>query len=411
MNERVILHCDCNSFFASVETALEPKYKNVPMAVCGDVEQRHGIILAKNELAKKYGIQTAETVYSAKKKCPHLVLAKPHYDEYVKYSRAANAIYARYTDMIESFGIDESWLDVTASSVFGSGYDIAEKIRNEIKNELGITVSIGVSFNKVFAKLGSDYKKPDAITVISKENYQEIIFPLPVSSLLFVGHKTDEMLKTLGIRTIGDLAAASRELLSFKLGKAGEQLSKYARAEDDSPVTPVNDQDSKSIGNGFTFKHDLVGREECRLGINYLSEEIGTKLRIRGQKCAGVQLSIKDEFLRTIQRNAIINPPTDLSSEIADHAFEILCKEWSQDRPIRMITVTATNLMRKDSICEQMDLFGENDSAKREKDGKREIAIDEIRNKFGMDSIMRASIIDNDLGIGQKKNTKDGNRS
>ena len=185
MNERVILHCDCNSFFASVETALEPKYKNVPMAVCGDVEQRHGIILAKNELAKKYGIQTAETVYSAKKKCPHLVLAKPHYDEYVKYSRAANAIYARYTDMIESFGIDESWLDVTASGVFGSGYDIAEKIRNEIKNELGITVSIGVSFNKVFAKLGSDYK-----TVFLANGLPLLSTPLAVKSLIISFTKT-----------------------------------------------------------------------------------------------------------------------------------------------------------------------------------------------------------------------------
>lgn len=410
MNDRIILHCDCNSFFASVETVLEPRYKNVPMAVCGDVERRHGIILAKNELAKKYGIQTAETVYSAKKKCPQLVLASPHYDEYVKYSRMANEIYARYTDMIESFGIDESWLDVTASGIFGTGYEIAEKIRRQIKEELGITVSIGVSFNKVFAKLGSDYKKPDAITVISRENYKDIVLPLPVSTLLFVGKKTTEALKTLGIRTIGDLAAASRELLSLKLGKAGEQLSKYARAEDDSPVASVDAHESKSLGNGFTFKHDLVGREECRVGINYLAEEIGTKLRIRGQKCAGVQLSIKDEFLRTIQRNAIIDPPTDISAEIAARAFEILCKEWSSERPVRMITVTATNLIRKENVYEQIDLFGEGNSSKREKDGKREIAVDEIRKKFGIESITRASIIDNDLGIGQKNNKKDGDR-
>ena len=272
--ERSILHCDCNSFFASVETVLNPSYRNVPMAVCGNEEDRHGIVLAKNELAKKFGIVTAETVFSARKKCPSLVIAKPHYAEYSKYSRMANEIYARYTDMIEPFGIDESWLDVTASKLFGSGADIAEKIRNDIKNELGITVSIGVSFNKVFAKMGSDYKKPDAVTLISRENFKEIVYPLPVTELLFVGKKTAEQLRLLNIRSIGELASASPELLSIKLGKAGEMLSKYARGEDDSPVMANDETEAKSIGNSFTFKHDLVGREACRVGIDYLAEEM-----------------------------------------------------------------------------------------------------------------------------------------
>ena len=401
--ERVILHCDCNSFFASVETVLNPAYKNVPMAVCGNVENRHGIILAKNELAKKYGIVTAETVFSAKKKCRNLVLAEPHYDKYMEYSAKANAIYARYTDMIEPFGIDESWLDVTASKLFGSGEEIAEKIRNDIKSELGITVSIGVSFNKVFAKLGSDYKKPDAVTVISLENYRNIVYPLLVSEMLFVGKRTAEALRLLGIRTIGELAAANPDLLGMKLGKAGYLLSKYARGEDDSPVEATDKTDAKSIGNGYTFKHDLVGREECKTGINYLAEEIGTKLRLRGLKCATVQISIKDEYLRTIQRNAPQNPPTDIASEIAETAFKILCREWSEEKPIRMITVTATNLIKSESFAEQIDMFGEVKEKKREKSGKKEIAVDEIRKKFGTDSIIRASIIDNDMGIYNKK--------
>lgn len=403
MKERVILHCDCNSFFASVESALNPELKNVPMAVCGNVENRHGIILAKNELAKKYGIKTAETVFSAKKKCPNLVLAEPHYNEYVRYSQKANAVYARYTDMIESFGIDESWLDVTASGIFGSGEEIAEKIRNDIKNELGITVSIGVSFNKIFAKLGSDYKKPDAVTVISRENYKNIVYPLPVSDLLFVGRKTDEQLRRLGIKTIGDLSLASKNILVAKLGKAGEMLSKYARGEDDSPVLPYDINDSKSIGNGFTFKHDLVGRNECRTGINYLAEEIGTKLRLRGLKCATVQISIKDEYLRTIQRNAPQNPPTDISSEIADTAFAMLCREWPAEKPVRMITVTATNFVRSDMLAEQIDFFDEGKAEKRKKDEKKEVAVDEIRKRFGTDSIIKASVIDNDLGIYKPK--------
>lgn len=406
MSERIILHCDCNSFFASVETVLNPAYKNVPMAVCGSVENRHGIILAKNELAKKYGIVTAETVFSAKKKCPALVLAKPHYDEYVKFSKRANEIYSRYTDMIEPFGIDESWLDVTASKFFGSGTEIAEKIRNDVKRELGITVSIGVSFNKVFAKLGSDYKKPDAITEINRSNFQTIVYPLPVSDLLFVGKKTAETLKALGIRTIGELAAASPDILERKLGKAGELLSVYARGEDKSPVEAQDKNEAKSIGNGYTFKHDLVGRDDCKTGINYLAEEIGTKLRRRGMKCATVQLSIKDEYLRTIQRNAPQNPPTDISSEIADTAFKILCREWSADKPIRMITVTATNLVRTDALAEQIDMFGAQKEEKRKKDGKREIAVDEIRNKFGTDSILRASIMESDIGIYDKDKNK-----
>ena len=195
MKERVILHCDCNSFFASVETALHPEFRNVPMAVCGNPEDRHGIVLAKNELAKKYNIQTAETVFSARKKCPDLVITSPHSDQYAIYSKRVNDIYARYTDMIEPFGIDESWLDVTASQrLFGNGFAIADRIRNEVKREIGITVSIGVSFNKVFAKLGSDYKKPDAITIIGKDNYKQIVYPLPASDLLYVGKRTAQEL-------------------------------------------------------------------------------------------------------------------------------------------------------------------------------------------------------------------------
>lgn len=406
MKERVILHCDCNSFFASVETVFNPQYRDVPMAVAGSVENRHGIILAKNEHAKKFNIKTAETVFSAKKKCPELVLLDPHYDRYVEYSARANEIYSRYTDMVEPFGIDESWLDVTASSVFGDGYEIAEKIRREIKQELGITVSVGVSFNKVFAKLGSDYKKPDATTVISRENFKRIVYPLPVSDLLFVGKSTADALKHLGIKMIGDLAEANRELLVMKFGKSGAMLSSYARGEDSSPVESSDKSDAKSIGNGFTFKHDLVGREECLTGIKYLSEEIGTKLRIKGLKCSTVQLTIKDEYLRSIQRNSTLDSPTDISGEIADAAYKILCREWKEERPIRMITVTATNLVRSDSVHEQLGFFDSEKKGKREKNGKREIAVDEIRRKFGTDSIVRASIIENDIGIYSKKNKK-----
>ena len=399
MNDRVILHCDCNSFFASVETALNPAYRGVPMAVCGSVEERHGIVLAKNEEAKRYGIQTAETVASARRKCRNLVVAKPHYEAYHKYSVAANEIYGRYTDRIEPFGIDESWLDVTASKIFGSGMEIAEKIRSDIKRELGITVSIGVSFNKVFAKLGSDYKKPDAITEINRENYKTIVYPLTVSDLLFVGRKTAEYLKRVGIRTIGDLAESSPEFLTERLGKAGGMLSKYARGEDDTPVCASDLEDSKSIGNGFTFRHDLVGREECRVGIEFLSEEIGYKLRKRGLKCSTDQLSIKDEYLRTIQRQRPQNPPSNISGEIAATAYNIFCSEWSEERPVRSITVTAQNLVKSDMLAEQIGMFDNGSDKRRKRLEKRESAIDTIREKFGSSSIVRASVIDSDIGV------------
>ena len=400
MSDRVILHCDCNSFFASVEAALNPAYKGVPMAVCGSERDRHGIVLAKNELAKKYGIKTAETVWSARKKCPELVVAEPHYEAYADFSRRANAIYARYTDLIEPFGIDESWLDVTSSQkLFGNGYEIAEQISRDIKNELGITISVGVSFNKVFAKLGSDYKKPDAITVIDKSNMEQIVYPLPVSSLLYVGARTASTLTAMGIRTIGDLARFSPDILARKLGKAGEMLHKYASGLDDSPVEGHSNDDAKSISNGLTFRHDLVGYDECRLGISYLSDEIGTKLRSRGLKCCTVQITVKDEYLRSIQRQRQQSPPSDISEDIAKTAFSILKDEWSPGKPIRMLTVTASNLIKDDSYAPQISMFDSEVDASRDKRRKKENAVDKIRQKYGSSSIIKGAIIDTDLGI------------
>ncbi len=398
--ERVILHCDCNSFFASVETALNPAYRGVPMAVCGSEEDRHGIVLAKNELAKKYGIATAETVYSARKKCPNLVIAKPHYDAYSEYSRRVNAIYADYTDKIEPFGIDESWLDITASiRFFGSKETIAEEIRRRIKEEIGITVSIGVSFNKVFAKLGSDYKKPDAITYITTENFTEIVFPLPASDLLFIGKRTAEELLSMGIRTVGELAATHRTLLISKFGKMGDMMYKYSNGLDDAPVFSGGASDAKSISNGFTFRHDLVSSAECRVAIEYLSEELGYKLRINRQLCTQVSLTIKDEYLKSIVRQRRLDTPTDLGADISRAAFAVLDEQWHEGKPIRMLTVSALGLLRSDSIAEQMDIFTDESAEDRNKSKKKEETVDKIRQKYGNDAIIRGAIIGSDIGI------------
>ncbi len=402
--DRVILHCDCNSFFASVETVLNPQYRDVPMAVCGSVEDRHGIVLAKNELSKKYGIQTAETVWSAKRKCRDLVIVPPHHEEYMKFSRRVNEIYARYTDLIEPFGIDESWLDVTKSQrIFGTGIEIAESIRKAVKEEIGITVSIGVSFNKVFAKLGSDYKKPDAITVISPENFKEIVYPLPAKDLLFVGKKTESVLLSMGIKTIGELANTTKELLINKLGKMGEMLYIYSNGLDLSPVSPER-EDAKSISSGYTFKHNLITREECRAGIDFLSDDIGRKLRANGQVASTVGITVKDEFLKTQQRQKTLSVPTDLGRDIAEVAYELLLNEWDMGKPIRMITVSCSNLEKSSMLSTQISFFDNKEhETKKQKDKEREIAVDIIRQKFGTGSIFNGGLMDNDIGIFEKR--------
>lgn len=403
MAKRTILHCDCNSFFASVETVLNPALRDVPMAVCGDPEDRHGIVLAKNELAKRYGICTAETVYSARRKCPSLVIASPHHGAYQEFSRRVNDIYARYTDQIEPFGIDESWLDVTASyRLFGDGVAIAERIRREVREEIGITVSIGVSFNKVFAKLGSDYRKPDAITVISEDNFRSLVYPLPVGALLFVGQRTEAVLQGMGVRTVGELSAVREELLVRRLGKSGALLSRYARGLDDSPVTPP-ESENKSISNGFTFRHDLVGREACRTGLLYLCEEIAARLRQQGVKCGTLALTIKDTYLATIQRQRPMPHPSDVARELAQVAYEILIDEWSDERPVRMLTVTATGLLHADEVVEQLDIFSPPNDESEKKTQKRENAVDIIRQKYGNDAIVPGAVIGTDIGIYQKK--------
>ncbi len=403
---RVILHCDCNSFFASVESVNHPEYKNVPMAVGGDEAQRHGIILAKNELAKKYGVATAETIHAAKKKCPNLMIVTPHYDKYVKYSRAVNAIYARYTDMIEPFGIDESWLDVTSSRrLFGSGEEIANRIREEVKRELGITVSVGVSFNKVFAKLGSDYKKPDAVTVISRENFKEIVFPLSVGDMLFVGKKTASALSSMGIRTIGELANTSLELLVRRFGKMGEMLYRYSNGEDDSPVEKESD-DAKSVSSGFTFRHDLTTSEECRIGIDFLSDDIAQRLRRQGQVAETVSISIKDTYFRTVQRQSPLPSPTDVAKEISGAAFKVFLDAWGDGRPIRNITVSVSHLTRKSESATQISMFGTEQEIKHKKHEKIENALDKIRQKYGNMSIVNAEFIDSDIGVFEKKKKK-----
>jgi DNA polymerase-4 len=371
------------------------------MAVCGDVEKRHGIILAKNELAKKFGVTTAETVWQAKSKCPGLVLVLPRHDEYDKYSQLVNQIYERFTPLVEPFGIDESWLDVTGTMrIFGDGRKIADTIRAKVKVELGLSVSVGVSYNKIFAKLGSDYKKPDATTVITRVNYKSIVFPLPVSDLLFVGDTAANKLAGIGIATIGQLASSDRNLVMATLGKMGGVLHDYANGSEDEPVRSADDaRQAKSIGNGMTFKRDLLGADDIRTGVMALSETVAARLRTEGLKCQTVQVMIKDTNFKSISRQRKLAVPSHLAAEIGETAIELISGAWDMKAKIRTITVTGTDLVTGDGSG-QLSLFADAHDGHRAKTEKLERAMDSIRNRFGKAAIGSGAVVRNDLGIG-----------
>ncbi len=397
--ERTILHCDLNAFYASVEEVLAPELRGAPMAVCGNPENRHGIILAKNQLAKNFGVKTAETIWQAKRKCPNLRLVPPHHDAYAKYSKLVNSIYQRFTDLVEPFGIDESWLDITGSlHLFGTPREVADMIRETVKRETSLTISVGVSFNKVFAKLGSDYKKPDATTLISKDNFKEIVWPLPVSDLLFVGHSTAEAPKKLGIDTIGLLAGSDKNSISSKLGKIGEMIHDYANGIDTSPVQSAFEKTPpKSVGRGTTFRHDLTDIADINTGISILSDDVASRLRRHGLKCRAVSLTVRDSSFKTISRQKTLPYSTFLEGEISKACRELYRDAFSQKAPVRMLTVTAMSLISADICDEQISFFS--DVSDRQRRENMELAIDKIRDKYGKTSISKGSAIKNDINL------------
>ena len=405
--DRVILHCDCNGFFASVETLSHPELKHVPMAVTGDPDNRHGIILAKNELAKAYGIKTAETIWQAKKKCRDLVCVPAHHDEYHRISEMVNRIYLDYTDLVDPFGIDESFLDVTGSlRFFGmSPKELADTIRNRVHKEIGITISVGVSFCRAFAKLGSDYKKPDATTVIDRSNYKEIAWPLPVSDLLYAGKKTTEALRRIGIHTIGELAACEKETIERLLGESGIGLWRYARGLDDAPVRSFYDREEvKSVGNGMTFRRDISGKSEIMSGVSALADSVAARLRTEGKKCTVVQVQIKDPSFRTLQKQRTLRRATWLKQELSETAVALIREAYGFTRPIRALTITAASLIPHDEAYEQLDMFGE--AKENEKQENLEDALADIRKKFGTGSIHLGAYENKDIGVSLYKSEK-----
>lgn len=386
------MHSDLNNFYASVECLNNPKLRNKFVAVCGSQEERHGIVLAKNQRAKMMGVQTGEAIWQAKQKCPDLVIVPPNFDEYLKYSRLVREVYYQYTDLIEPFGMDECWLDVTGSTgLFGDGSQIAHKIRECVKKEIGLTVSVGVSFNKIFAKLGSDIKKPDAVTCIEKDSFKERVWNLPASNLLGVGRATAARLGKYNIKTIGELANTNPKYLKNWFGVNGVKLWGYANGFDDSRVAPFDYKSPiKSIGHGITCVADLVNDYEVWRVMLELTQDISRKLRANELLAGGVSIAVKDNTLFYKEYQCKMNIPTHSTMEIAKEAFKLFQKNYNWQNHIRAVTVRVIQLMSK-HIPRQISLFS--DETTRDKTEKIESAMEKIRERFGKHAVTYACLL------------------
>lgn len=386
--EKTILHIDCNKFYASVECLHHPEIRNKPVAVGGSVESRHGIILTKNEIASRYGLVTGEPLWKARQKCPNLIVVPPNFPLYMRFSKMARNIYKDYSDYIEPFGLDENWIDVTGDK--RTGKDIAEEIRKRVKYELGITVSIGVSWNKVFAKFGSDYKKPNAVTVINKHNFRDIVWNSPCSDLLFVGPATTKKLAAYGIYTIGDLAVSDINFLRSVFGKNGEILHNFANGLDMSPVRHMNDERAvKSVGNSTTTPRDMINDDDVKTVLTVLGESVARRMREQGLKGKTVTITVRDKNLYHFTRQEKLKAHTDVSAEIIKTAMKIFRENYTWSNPIRSIGITVSDFNADE--CVQFDLSGSVE--KREKLENLEKAVDEIRRRFGNYSVQRASLL------------------
>lgn len=391
--KRVILHCDLNNFYAAVECLHHPEYRNLPLAVGGDVEKRHGIILAKNGLAKAKGVKTGEALWQAMNKCPKLVIVKPNFTLYLRFSRLVRSLYAEYTDQIESFGIDEAWLDVTHTlHLFNRSPEaLADEIRTRIKAEFGITASIGVSFNKIFAKLGSDYKKPDATTLITQDNMKDIVFPLPISDLLYVGPATTQKLHRIGIYTIGDLALYDLNILKRRLGKWGLYIWRFANGYDESPVLTQSTLPLvKSIGNSTTSPKDLKDMSDVGIVTYVLAESVAARLKEAHLSASTITVYVRDVQLKGFMRQRKLQSPTQLSDTIAHLALELFEESVDFTLALRSIGIKASDLQLEHSY-QQLDLFDY--TLKNEQAMALEKTIEYIRERYGFQAIQRCLML------------------
>ena len=394
--DRVILHCDLNNFYASVEQKAHPEYDGMPLAVCGNPEVRHGIVLAKNMLAKAAGVQTGEAIWISRKKCPGIVFVPPHYDEYVRYSKEVFDIYTEFTDRVESFGLDECWLDVTGSlRLFGcDGKALADRIRETVKERTGLTISVGVSFTKVLAKLGSDLKKPDATVLLPRESYMDIIGDMSPSELIMIGKSTSAKLDKLGINTIRALAAADRDMLRDHFGIIADKMSDAARGVEKEEVRLYNDRRApKSVSHGTTTPRDMTTEEDVRIVVYALAELVAMRLRRYGFSAEGVGITVREAAtLSHKSAQCTLPSPTSNAATIAENALALLPKLHTFPAPLRAVSVAATKL--SDGSVTQLSLF---DSERDEREEKLEKSIDDIRGKYGYKAVKRGLMLKNDL--------------
>ena len=389
---RVILHCDANSYYASVECLYRPEIRDLPVAVAGSVEERHGIILTRTPLARKYGVKTGEAIWQAKQKCPQLVCVPPDYPLYVRFSAKMRAIYEQYSPRVESFGLDEAWIDLSAPGMtLERGARVADEIRLRIRSELGITVSVGVADNKIFAKLGSDLKKPDAVTLLRPQDYAARVFPLPVGALLYVGPSTQRRLAQIGVTTIGALAQCDPVLLSLRFGKNGLTLSAFARGEDRSPVMPVDHRAAiKSVGNSTTPPHDLTCMDDARCIFFLLAESVAARLREGGLRARCISISARSTELVTCSRQITLPRATCLAGEIGRTALELFDGRFASAFPLRSVGLSCSMLTPDDAPV-QLDFTG--DEEKRMQREQLERSIDDLRRRYGHQIVRRGVVL------------------
>ena len=404
MYDRIIFHCDIDHCYAQIEEMKFPDLRNIPMAVGGDSKKRHGIILAKNDLAKKYNVKTGETLSEAIEKCPSLLIIPPHYEEYIYYAEKVKEIYRRYSDKVESFGLDEVWIDITDSlSLFKESRRLAVEIQNRVFEEVGLTISIGISFNKIFAKFGSDLIKPNGIVEITRENFKEKVWPCAVEDLFYVGNATKQKLRFLSVETIGDLARCEVQILKKELGKMGETIWRFANGEDETKVAETDRKEIiKSIGNSTTTPKDITNKQEAKIVLNVLCESVASRLKDEHLQGRVISLNVRDKNLFSFIRQKKLIDSTNLVNEILDAAMQLLNENVSFENPIRSLGVSVSGL-ESDLGFIQFDLF--KNQERRWKQKKVDLIIDQIRDKYGYYKIKKCNmLLDEELsGFNPKK--------
>lgn len=390
MREKIILHIDINHCYAQMEEARYPELRLVPMCVGGSEETRSGIVLARNLHAKEFKVTTAEPLRDSFRKCPQLVVVQPDYDYYVYTSERIKDIYRGYTDLVESFGVDEAWLDLTHTChLFGEPLEVAKTIQQRVLDEYGLTVSVGLSDNKIFAKLGSDYMKPSGLTIMNKHNYKEIVWPLPCQDLLYVGPSTQKKLNEINIYTIGDIAQSDIASLDKELGKVGAILWAFANGLDDSSVS-IDVRQAKSIGNGITTPKDMTNFEETKVVLYVLAESICSRMKDAGLVANVISLQMRDTSLHTFSRQRKLTQPTNVVGDIMPVVLQLLKEHYVFTKPLRSVTITGSKLVTEPNIG-QISIF--DDQKDSVQNFKVDTVMDDIRNKYGHDAIKRANML------------------